>query len=78
MPSNETSPYPISNSNNNDESNSSENDRTTIENNRRHKDSHYPSDNSVFVTITAKDSREKHVLPTLKWIQREWDNFDKL
>jgi hypothetical protein len=58
--------------------NSSENNRTTMNNNDRHKGVHHLSDNSVFVNISTQNSRDKHVSAALKRIQQEQDNFDEL
>ena len=78
MQSNNISLSHPSNSKNNDESNSSESGHTTIWNNRQHKESYYVSDNSIFVNVTTKNSREKHISAALERIQRERDNFDEL
>jgi LysM repeat protein len=61
-----------------DMTNSSENNRTTMNNNDRHKGVHHLSDNSVFVNISTQNSRDKHVSAALKRIQQEQDNFDEL
>ncbi|CAF1108464.1 unnamed protein product [Rotaria sordida] len=81
-----SSSSPISNNNNNNNNNnndsgeltSSSNGRTTIRNNGRHKGIHHLSDNSVFVNITANNSREKHISAALERIRRERDDFDEL
>jgi hypothetical protein len=67
-----------SNGNNSDDSVSSQNSRTARRHHGRTNGTHVLSDNSIFVSITSQNSRDKHVSAALQRIQREKDDFDEL